>query len=119
MSDKNYSFRLTRITPAKYREWLDRFLADAEGNGFYSRSDALVALIVDAINLRTGWQPVEGRGDYTEIRNEVSQLKQWVMDLMNDPGRIQAIAEAHEQISAGNDIPDDVLDNILEGFERE
>lgn len=117
-----FSFRL----PLQYMQWFKDHIPEGQDN----KHKAMLALVVQTIETQDDFYLTHESPEdklANRIMNEVrdmmdkhdEHLREYVRRLMKDNGAgIQAIQTAREnfQQSGGDDVPDDLIDNILEGM---
>lgn len=117
-----YSFRLDAPELNELKSVLDDYLSNTPGR---NNSQRLINLVRDGLASKGLIQdvPAPARGDSIEdIRNDLryeleNSLKGFVMDLLKDSGRMAKMNQVSESIANGEEIGDDILDNILEGLD--
>lgn len=129
MADKPYSFRMDKPSQLSLRTALEHYLAENEAD---NKSQQLINLVKDAL-IEKGYFSEEGRQStqdaIAELRNEINDrieqrvetsrrtIEDFVRNLLKDTERIATINRASESIANGEEIGDDILQNILEGLE--
>ena len=107
-------------------DWLDHYLADL--GDFSSKTQKLSAFVAAAVERESGIsgepavmnQPVAMDALKDELEHLLKRdLKKWLMRLLNDRDRVEAVQTAHSSMSDGGSVDDALINNILQGFESE
>jgi hypothetical protein len=106
-------------------DWLDSYLADL--GTFKSKSQKLSVFVAAAVERESGIsaeRTVDAPPVLRDMKDELEQrlkhdLKQWLMKLLNDHGRMEEIQTAQLAAAEGSAVDDAVIENILRGFESE
>lgn len=113
-----YSFRLDAPELKQLKSALDFYLDDTRGR---NNSQKIINLVRDGL-IKRGFiesdtpQPTEDA--IADLRYELeTSLKGFVLDLLKDSGRMAAMNRVSESVANGEEIGDDILDNILEGLD--
>lgn len=122
-SNKNmFSFRL----PNQYMQWFEDHIPEAQDN----KHKAMLALVIQTIESQDDFYLTHDSPEdrlanriMSEVQNILDtrddNLREYIRQLVKGNGAsIQAIQTAREtfQQSGGDDVPDDLIDNILEGL---
>lgn len=107
-------------------DWLDQYLADL--GDFASKTQKLSAFVATAIERESGISGERAEVNrpvaMDELKDELEHLlkrdlKKWLMRLLNDRERVEAVQTAHSSMSDGGAVDDALINNILQGFESE
>jgi len=121
-TSKPYSFRLDDSDKyVHYQNRLDQWIENKVRSGVGKPSYALRDIVIGLIDHFNG-EPLSGP-DATmvgvqRLKDEiVDDLKLWLRDFLGDSARLTVLAETSRELeSRGDDVPDDLVDNILEDF---
>lgn len=132
-----YNFRLSTRTPQSRaaRKWLNNYLSELEGTE--TKSEKLGNLMVSVIAKQEGFVIDEPAPDpvavaVSEIREELEavkgeiesradqlrhELRQMIRSMIKDGKTMETVTAAHDDFANTGEISEDVINNILEGFD--
>lgn len=123
-----YAFRFRQTPQEKpYADmldaWIEGRMSEVEG---LRKSQALQLIVCGLIDAYVG-EPLSSSNaitfDVQALKNELraeleGDLRSWIRGLLADTERVQVITSAAAQMQDGEQVDDDVLNNILEDFVR-
>lgn len=121
-TSQGYAFNLRDNPDEKpYRDTLDQWIADHGG----VKARALVSIFKSLVDHYNGvpLTPLpQADSVLLSLKEQITEqiraeMEAFIRSLIADGARFGQLADAHQQIQDGGDIPDDVIDNILQGLQ--